>query len=289
VYNFSMMEIALLQPVDYLIIGHLTVDETPAGPRLGGTAAFAGRLAQALGLRVGIVTAWGNEVPLTPLAGIPVASFPADRSTTFRNEYTPDGRRQQRLLHAAPPLDIYLVPEPWRSAPIVHLAPVAQEVEPGIARSFASSLVGVTPQGWLRRWDSDGLVSVSEWPEAAFVLQRVGAAVISLEDVGGDEDRVDELAASCHVLAVTEAHKGARLYWNGDVRRFHAPSVSEVDPTGAGDIFAAAFFSRLYTTRDPWEAARFAVALSSISVTRPGLEGIPTRQEIEASLLEVLS
>jgi sugar/nucleoside kinase (ribokinase family) len=245
-------------------------------------------MAQALGLRVGIVTAWGSEVPLTPLAGIPVATFPADRSTTFRNQQTPEGRRQH-LLHVAPPLDYYLVPEPWRQAPIVHLAPVAQEVEPGITRSFASALVGVTPQGWLRRWDKAGLVSVSEWPEAAFVLQRVGAAVISLEDVGGDEDRVDELAASCHVLAVTEANKGARLYWNGDVRRFNAPRVQEVDPTGAGDIFAAAFFSRLYTTRDPWEAARFAVALSAISVTRQGLAGIPTREEIQSSLLEVLS
>ena len=56
---------------------------------------------------------------------------------------------------------------------------------------------------------------------------------------------------------------GARLYWNGDVRRFRPPSVKEVDATGAGDIFAAAFFTRLYITRDPWEAARFATPLSA--------------------------
>jgi sugar/nucleoside kinase (ribokinase family) len=61
-----------------------------------------------------------------------------------------------------------------------------------------------------------------------------------------------------------------------------------VDATGAGDIFAAAFFIRLYKTRDPWEAARFATLLASHSVTRVGLDGIPTAREIEESLMEVL-
>ncbi len=282
-----MLEIALLEPVDYLVIGHLTIDQTPSGPRLGGTAAYSGRMAQALGLRVGIVTSWGAEVPLSSLSGIPVASFPAERSTVFENVYTEHGRIQY-LLNLAPKLDYYLVPEPWRQARIVHLGPVAQEVEPSLVRNFPSALLGVTPQGWLRGWGSDGRVYASEWPEATFVLQRAGAAVISVEDVERDEARIDEMAASCHVLAVTEASHGCYLYWNGDVRHFRAPQVEEVDATGAGDIFAAAFFARLYTTRDPWEAARFATQLSAISVTRPGLDGIPTAEEIDACMVEVL-
>jgi sugar/nucleoside kinase (ribokinase family) len=64
--------------------------------------------------------------------------------------------------------------------------------------------------------------------------------------------------------------------------------VDEVDPTGAGDIFAAAFFARLYATRDPWEAARFAVQMSAISVTRPGIAGVPTHEEYQSCLMEVL-
>ncbi len=127
-----------------------------------------------------------------------------------------------------------------------------------------------------------------EWPEATYVLEKVDAAVVSLEDVGGDENRIDEMAASTRVLAVTEGRLGSRLYWNGDVRRFRAPLVSEVDPTGAGDIFAAAFFIRLFSTHDPWELARFATHLSAISVTRSGLLGIPTSQDINASMVEVL-
>jgi len=96
------------------------------------------------------------------------------------------------------------------------------------------------------------------------------------------------MAASSRVLAVTEGPSGARLYWNGDLRRFHAPARSEVDPTGAGDVFAAAFFYRLFSPRDPWAAARFATHLASYSVTRKGLEGIPHPEEIRSCLVEVL-
>jgi hypothetical protein len=44
----------------------------------------------------------------------------------------------------------------------------------------------------------------------------------------------------------------------------------------------------LYTTRDPWAAARFATHLASFSVMRAGLEGIPTQPEIQTCLVEVL-
>jgi sugar/nucleoside kinase (ribokinase family) len=215
-----------------------------------------------------------------------LVNYPTERSTTFENIYTPAGR-VQKIYAVAQRLAYYQIPEPWRKAEIIHLAPVAQEVDPTIVRHFSSSLIGVSPQGWMRNWDGDGLVHGSEWPEARFVLERSGAAVISIEDVAGDESRIEEMAASCRVLAVTEGADGVRLFWNGDVRRFRAPAVSVVDPTGAGDIFASAFFIRLYTTRDPWEAARFATQIASISVTRPGLDGIPTRDEIRDCMVEV--
>ncbi|HEX9028492.1 MAG TPA: PfkB family carbohydrate kinase [Anaerolineales bacterium] len=281
-----MLQLTSLEPVDYLVIGHLTRDMTADGPRVGGTAAYAALTAQALGLRVGVVTSWGAELPIGPLRSIPIASFPTDHSTTFENILTPAGRLQY-VRHVAPSLDYYHIPEPWRNASIVHLGPVVQEVEPSLVRNFSSAFIGLTPQGWLRGWNSEGRVFSAEWPEAAFVLERAGATVISIEDVGGDENRIEEMAASSRVLAVTEAQHGSRLYWNGDVRRFKAPEVAEVDATGAGDIFAASFFIRLFTTRDPWEAARFATQLAAISVTRPGLSGIPTPDEIQASMVEV--
>jgi sugar/nucleoside kinase (ribokinase family) len=60
--------------------------------------------------------------------------------------------------------------------------------------------------------------------------------------------------------------------------------VRVVDPTGAGDLFAGAFFVRYRQSGNPWSAARFAISLASASVTRPGLAGLPTREEIAVAL-----
>jgi sugar/nucleoside kinase (ribokinase family) len=275
------------EPVDYLIIGHLTQDITPTGLKMGGTAAYAALTARALGLRVGIVTACSTDMPFNLLDGIQLAILPSEYSTTFKNIHTPEGR-QQYIFHVAPSLDISLVPEAWRNAPIVHLGPVAQEVEPNLVRYFPDALVGLTPQGWLRSWDKQGKVHASEWPEARFVLEKSTAAVLSIEDVRGSEERIEEMAASIRILVITEGADGARLFWNGDVRHFRPPEMTEVDAIGAGDIFAALFFYRLHTTKDPWEAARFANHLAAFSVTRPGLDGIPTPQEIESSRIEIV-
>jgi len=281
-----MYQLAPIEPVDYLIIGHITRDLTANGPRLGGTVTYSALMAQALGLRVGIVTSWGTELPLGPLQSIPIINNASENSTTFENISTPDGR-VQTVHKIAKKLDYHLVPDLWRNTPIVHLGPLVQEVDPTIVRFFSSSLIGLTPQGWLRAWDSEGQVYLTEWPEAAFVLEHAGAAVVSLEDVDGDERRLEEMATYCQVLAVTEGANGVRIYWNGDIRRFPAPQADELDTTGAGDIFATAFFVRLHTTRNPWEAARFANLLASISVSRMGLEAIPTPEEIQTCMIEV--
>ena len=275
------------EPIDYLVIGHITQDLTANGPILGGTASYSARTAQALGLRVGIVTACTPHLPLADLAGIQVAAGFAENNTTFENIITSTGRIQY-LHHRAPMLTIGHVPEAWRRTPIVHLGPVAQEVDPNLARAFTDSLVCLTPQGWLRAWNAEGRVSPSVWPEAAYVLSNAAVAILSVEDVQGNESEIDDMVSAIKTLVVTEGYNGARLYWNGDLRRFSAPRVEEIDPTGAGDIFATSFFCRLASTRDPWEAARFATLIASRSVTRRGLLGVPTAEEIQAAMVEVV-
>lgn len=281
-----MYNLVPLESVDYLVIGHVTYDLTASGPRMGGTAAFSALTAQALGMRVGIVTATGTETDLDALREILVVSAPSSHSTTFENIYTKNGRRQV-LHHQAERLSFDNVPENWRKAPIIQLGPVAQELDAVLPDSFTPSLLGLTPQGWLRAWDEAGHVMQSQWGSAEQALSQAGAVVLSIEDVGGDEEQIEFMAAHTRILVVTEAAAGARLYWHGDQRRFRAPAMPEVDATGAGDIFAAAFFIRLLATRDPWESTRFATQLSAHSVMRPGLEGIPTTEEIQACMVEV--
>ena len=269
--------------VDYLVLGHVTQDLTPAGPQPGGTATFASLTAQAVGLRPGIVTATGGGALPTVLAHLPARSIASEYSTTFRNDYE-GGRRRQMVLSVAARLSLAAVPPEWRSAPIVHLAPLAREVDPELAGLFPSSFVGLTAQGWLRQWDAAGRVAVAPWPEAEPALRAASAVVISREDMQGDADILRSWAGWARVLVVTAGAEGATVYVDGQARHFPAPQVPEVDPTGAGDIFAAVYFALLRETADPWAAAEPAVALASASVGHAGLSGIPGSEAVRAAL-----
>jgi len=282
-----MPDLVPLAPVDYLVVGHIACDLTPSGSMLGGTAAYSALTARAFGLKVGIVTAAGSDVSLAPLNGFPVHMIKSQTSTTYENTYTENGRVQY-LRAQATRIDLNDVPEAWRSASIIHLGPIANEMDSILPKGFSPSLLGLTPQGWMRQWDSNGLISTCNWSSSEKALPQAGAVVLSREDVNGDDELIEHMAGQTKILVVTEGAAGAVLYWNGDRRRFPAPSVDEVDATGAGDIFATAFFIRYLNTRDPWEATRFATLIASHSVERAGLDGIPTSLEIEQSMMVVI-
>jgi hypothetical protein len=282
-----MPSLVLSEPVDYLVVGHVAHDLAPKGPRLGGTVSYSALTARVLGLRVGVVTASGPETSLEPLKDIPLISIESPQSTTFENIYTEHGRVQY-LRAQASPIDFNRVPETWRRTPIIHLAPIANEMDSVLPEGFSPTLLGISPQGWMRHWDSEGRVSPRAWINAEAALSQAGAVVMSREDVDGDDELIEHLAHQTRVLAVTEGAGGSVLYWHGDRRRFRAPRMAEVDSTGAGDVYAAAFFVRLSITHDPWEAARFATLLASHTVTRVGLNGIPTDEEIRDCMTEVL-
>jgi sugar/nucleoside kinase (ribokinase family) len=267
-------------PVDYLVIGHITCDLQPDGSlALGGTATYASLTAAALGLRPGVVTAYGGEKPLGNLSPLPLAGLRPEYSTTFENQETPSGRRQI-LRHIAPPIPAYLVPEGWRAAPLVHFAPVVDEVGADLLRLFPGSFIGLTPQGWLRSWDTQGRVSRADWLEAGYVLGLADAAVLSIEDIGGDWRVARSFAEAADVLVVTEGEAGCRVFLQGEAFRIPTTPLPAVDTTGAGDIFAAAFFVEYHQTGDALQAARFAGAAAGVSVTRRGMDGIPTADEI---------
>lgn len=267
-------------PIDYLVIGHLACDRTPQGNQLGGTAAYAALTADALGQRTGIITATGRDLPLTSIQHLPRAGVQVEQSTTFENVYTSTGRTQT-LHHHAQNLTSHLLPALWQTTPVVHFGPIVHEIDTDLLDCFPASFVGLTPQGWLRQWDGTGRVSPGEWPDAARILSKVDAAVLSVEDVAGDEKIIEEMANVCRVFVVTEGARGARLFVNGAATRVGTLPVTELDATGAGDIFAAAFFIHLQRTGNPFEAARDAGRIAACSVTRPGLAGIPTLEEIQ--------
>jgi len=270
--------------VDSLMMGHISLDETNGGFRLGGTVTYAGIAAHSLSYRVGIVTAAQADLPLSPLRreGIHVKVKQSPATTRFRNVYSPTGQRGQVIFSRADALRGDDVPPVWRDAPVVLVAPVAQEMESSILETFSSSaLLGLTSQGWLRKWDADGTISPTDWPAAKTCLPRVSALFLSLEDVGGDWDLARHYARLAPLAVVTLAADGAVVFQREERQHFEPRPANAIDPTGAGDVFAAAFLVRLYETDDPAEACRFANVMASLSTEGEGWSHIPRRSAVE--------
>jgi sugar/nucleoside kinase (ribokinase family) len=74
------------------------------------------------------------------------------------------------------------------------------------------------------------------------------------------------------------------------MRRFHTLDIPGVDVkikslTGAGDVFAAAFFLKASErTSSALESGRFANVVAALSLREIGVGGVPDRKEIETAL-----
>jgi sugar/nucleoside kinase (ribokinase family) len=203
--------------------------------------------------------------------GVAVENIPSSTTTIFENKYE-KGERQQKIFSVANLILREHIPDAWMRAPIVHLGPIANEIDPSIIGLFSNSLVGLTPQGWFRSWDDEGRVSSVEWSEAEETLPMAASVVLSKEDLA-DPDSLELYRERARLLVLTEKAGGCRVYCQGEERHFPAPSVKEVNPTGAGDTFAAAYFVRLHQTRgNPWAAAEFANQVAAVSVTQETLD-----------------
>ncbi|MEA2640564.1 MAG: hypothetical protein QOF51_1958 [Chloroflexota bacterium] len=300
-----------IQP-DYVLIGHVTRDRSRDGERPGGTVLYAAVAAARLGRRVGIVTACEPDFGLpSTLAGVAVHRVPSNRTTTFMLTHDAQGQRELRLEARARTLTADDVPLAWRNAPIIHLGPVVWEIDAEeLTSAFGPSQLVATVQGWLRTVNSahrnaarsvlasldtkgvadspeslaepSGLVQPDPAALGRLPLGRFGAAVLSIEDVGGDEALIEEAAHNAPLLVVTRGASGCTLYTHDAREDVRACPARAVDTVGAGDVFATALFVRLAETSDAAEAARFAACAAALAVERPGWESIPDRAQVLA-------
>lgn len=265
--------------IDYLVIGHLTCDLLPDGSSAaGGTALYAAVTAARLGLRAGILSAARPaDLPALP-DRISLALSPSPSTSRFENRYGPTGRSQ--WLHAVgAPISLADLPTSWHAAPIVHLGPVLHECALDLVAAFPNALVGVTPQGWMRDWAALTPAPVRRipWRPDPRLLRQIDALVLSIEDLDGDEALALDYARHCSLLALTRGAAGAILFVAGKPHIIAPFPAVERDPTGAGDVFAAALLVGLRELGDPREAAAFAAAVAACAVEGPGISAIPTR------------
>jgi sugar/nucleoside kinase (ribokinase family) len=274
---------------EFVAIGHVTLDRFGDEVRPGGAALYAAITADRLGLSAGILTSHADDFPLELVPPrIEVVSVPALATTVFEHAHA-RGDRVLRVTSVADALGEADVPEDWRAAGLVLLAPVMNELDARVASVFGDASVAAEAQGWLRGLGQDGAVRTVRWDAAAQALRSFQAIFLSAADVRGQEQAMTEWVQRVPIAVVTAGRRGALLYVNGDRYEVRPRRAAEVDPTGAGDVFAATFLTRYRRDGDPWEAAEAATCAASLSVEGVGWSAVPDAARLDAALKDYRS
>ncbi len=238
---------SILQPApggrvpDFLAIGHVTRDVHADGSfTLGGTVTFAALTAYHLGLAAAVVTCADGNL----IAELP-AHLPGIGLAVRQSEATTTFENRYS-----------------RGFRTQYLRARAEEQQ-----------VEDVPERWL------GAPVVLLGPLA----QELTADFI-LPFADGNRVEADAILAYWStfvpLLVATDGRQGATLFQHGVPEEFPAYAAEEVDPTGAGDVFAAAFLSHLHKFGDPRRAVDFANCTASLSIEYAGVTGIPTYEMV---------
>jgi len=264
-----------------LAIGHVTWDRVAGGDVLGGAVSYAALTAAKLGWEAAVLTCASRDfVPERDLPGIAVFQRLASATTRFQNLYSDSGERQQMLRARSDDIDLSILPDSWRNPEALFLAPVAGEVAGGMATAFEAEVVGAAAQGWLRAFDADGSVSAKTWESSGTDLAGVHVLFLSEQDLPEARRAARELLSAIPMVALTRGWEGLTFLTRDGALDVPALPRTEVDPTGAGDVFAAAFLVRYHETHDVLEASAFASCAASCAVEAVGATGLGDRAEI---------
>ena len=266
----------------FVSIGHVARDEFGDEWRLGGSGLYCAATAARLGRGATLITRVGDrERPALESRcadlGIALRCLPSAATTTFAFSMV-GARRRLRLRARATALGAGDLGDLVDDAPVLLGSIVGEHHEDLFGRVRGRSVL--VAQGELRAFAADGTVLPAPWRRADVVLPTLRAAVLSEEDLGGDLGPVAQWSALSPIV-ITRGERGASLFRGG--HELHVPAFRPdrvVDPTGAGDAFAAGLLVALDDGQDWQEALTFANCVASFCLEGLGTEGLADREQV---------
>jgi len=265
--------------VSILVVGHYCHDTLfgNAGTHrtVGGTAAYASAILEALGESYEVVAKVGVDFLYAGLVSRPAIVVPGP-TTSFIDDYR-GAERLERVDAVTPPIE----PDDLRGTWEVGLAgAVAGEVPPRTLQRLRriSKIVVADAQSILREISPRGEVFLRPAPEE----------VLSLIDVVKASHREAEVLdvralQGKMTVVVTDGKEGCTVLRGS--ARFHVPAypAREKDPTGAGDCFLAGFAAALARGLPLESATRVGAWCGARAVEHIGLPRL-TPQEARAAM-----
>ncbi|MCY4455110.1 MAG: PfkB family carbohydrate kinase [Chloroflexi bacterium] len=267
-------------PPQTVVVGAVTEDRFGSATRPGGSAPYAARALEALGIRARILTSAPPGTAIDAFATHEHTYVSGATTLSFAHDVEGAERRLRVLSTPDRALAAGDLPSSWRDADALILAPLLPDdidIESFAARS--ASRIALVAQGLQRQVARDGVVTLLDEPAAALraACDERTSVFLSLEEVapwpGG---AVEDLARLCARVVVTRGAGGADVYRAGhEVLHVEAAPATPVDTTGAGDAFAAAFTAALTCGATDERAGVLAARVAAATVEHVGPVRLP--------------
>ncbi len=286
------------RPLRAVVVGTLTRDRNEVGGRvfhrIGGAVWHAGTVLADLGVRTVVVTRIAAEdedlVAALRAAGVEVRWQPSARTTTFVNRYPAENwdLRTQLVPAVADPIQASALAQALEGADLAFLGPLhPDDLAEDIVTAFGGrrpSVVAIDVQGYTRTI-RDSVVApgldrrLADMSAACDVI-KAGRDEASLITGAPGAERATEALAAAHAgreIVVTCGAGGAFVAYAGRLHYEPAVPAEIVDPTGAGDIFLAAYVAKRLEGRGVAAAASFAADFTARRLAGAGESPSPDR------------
>ena len=275
----------------FLALGNVdkTTNITKAGKEtvFGGTT-YSAVTARKLGLTTTLLTRGSDELKdwLATLETMGIRTIlETDKATlTVINDYTLGGEWVQKLLTKTGKIILDLEDD----FDIIHVNPLYKEISMDVIRRARkqSKLLSVEVAGLVRD-ARNGIVTANflksreEWLEGVDIVHFSDRErrFMSRET---EPRRICEDVQSCgpRIVLYTLGANGSIVLGN-EFYKIPAFKTTEVDPTGAGDVFTTTFAIRYFETENERASGLFATAAASFKVEDFGSKNIQSRERVE--------
>lgn len=286
--------------LDSVVVGHVTVDLNvfPHGAIesvLGGTPTYAGFALTSLGKEVGVCAKIGKDFPeyFPPIFskfGLNTEGILATQGNTtkFENTYNEKEERKQVCKDVSDSISPGDIPQAYLNASSFYISPVAGEV-PAETVSKISGLEGISmidPQGIFRKISDSGDITLERPDNLENYLSGVDIVKIGKDELQIFDETKEELLERLvemgpKVAILTLGGEGCKIFSDGKITDVRSLKVNVEDPTGAGDVFGAAFLSKFLETENPIKSAKFANAAAGLKIEYKGPTGFPSEEEVK--------
>ncbi|MCH2658108.1 MAG: PfkB family carbohydrate kinase [Dehalococcoidia bacterium] len=273
-----------------LVVGPLCIDHTAKGIQLGGAVSYAASVIHSMGYKARILTIGNSNIDLGLLKKHELHIIPDPKILTFEIDNSKEERKLKLLQKPTKKITLDDLPKSWRNNNTLIVAPLIEndiDLLPFLEFSDNTKNISLLTQGLQRREQNKMIYSRINHFNSLISFFTDSFSIFRSEQEASfwSESQVEKTLATGARIITTLGKQGALIHKSNTITKIQPVLTdSELDTTGAGDIFATAFtLSLKYGER---QAGNLAAAYATSSIEQIGPMPLPSQKIIRKRVLD---